>query len=436
MLLSGLQFPSPMQKIACLVIGVMLLCVGCSHVENVSVVELEEYSNNVWSDEKPQNEFVFNLYRTVVKNQSGENLAISPYGVQQLLDLARHGAAGETKTEIERVLGYTQSVKWEPLADETLTTATALWTQQGYPILPGFLQMARENFGSSIEQTDFANVPAAIRQINTWCAEKTKGRIPTIANDLNPQIRLVLANAIHFAADWQVSFKGHMTQDADFTLQDGTKVKTKIMGMFGERWKYSEHGDTLSLELPYKVDGYAMVLLLPKEPATFATWESEMTIQKLNLIRRSMEVNLVDVRMPKFTMESNMSLNDILKQLGMPTAFDIFKADFSKMNGGVEPLWVDSVLQKTFVKVDELGTEAAAVTMMPMPGGMVGPPEHPKQFYADRPFLYAIMKGDTILFLGRFVKPDPNAVFPPPERVVPVMPTGSAGEMPAGANRW
>jgi len=101
-----------MQKIACLVIGVMLLCVGCSHVENVSVVELEEYSNNVWSDEKPQNEFVFNLYRTVVKNQSGENLAISPYGVQQLLDLARHGAAGETKTEIERVLGYTQSVKW------------------------------------------------------------------------------------------------------------------------------------------------------------------------------------------------------------------------------------------------------------------------------------------------------------------------------------
>ena len=407
-----------MQKIACLAVLVFLTI-----------------SAALFADEKPQNEFVFNLYRTVVKSQSGENLSVSPYGVQQLLDLARHGAAGDTKTEIERVLGYTQSVKWEPLADETLTTATALWTQQGYPILPEFLQMARENFGSSIEQTDFANVPAAIRQINAWCAEKTKGRIPTIFNDLNPQTRLVLANAIHFAADWKVPFKGHMTQDADFTLQDGTKVKTKIMGLFGERWKYSEHGDTLSLELPYKVDGYAMVLLLPQEPTPFATWEAEMTFQKLNLIRRSMEMNLVNVRMPKFTMESNMTLNEILKQLGMPTAFDNVKADFSKINGGVESLWVDSVLQKTFVKVDELGTEAAAITAMAM-AGMVGPPEHPKQFYADRPFLYAIMKGDTILFLGRFVKPDPNAVFSPPERVVPVMPTGSAGEMPAGENRW
>ena len=101
-------------------------------------------------EQKPQTEFVFNFYRTTVKSQPEENLTVSPFGIQQLLDLVRHGAAGETKTEIEKVLGYTQPVKWETLADGTVTTAAALWTQQGFAILPEFLQTARDNFGSAI----------------------------------------------------------------------------------------------------------------------------------------------------------------------------------------------------------------------------------------------------------------------------------------------
>ena len=364
----------------------------------------------------PQSEFGFNLYRTVVKSEPDKNIAVSPYGVQKLLDLARYGAAGETKTEIEQVLGYTQPVKWETLSDGTLSIAAALWTQQGLSILPEFLQTARERFGSSIEQTDFANTQAAVRQINAWCAEKTKERIPTLFSDLSPQTRLILANAIHFAADWKTPFEESMTRDGDFTLQEGTKVKTKMMGLFDKRWKYSEQGDTLSLELPYKVDGYAMILLLAKEPADFAKWESEMTTKKFNLLRRSMEVSLVDIRMPKFTMESNITLNEILEHLGMPRAFDPLRADFSKITTA-ESFFVGKALQKTFIKVDELGTEAAAVTVMTMGPMAIPDPPKPKLFYADRPFLYAIVKGDAILFLGRFVKPDP-----PTESVVPAVP--------------
>ena len=356
-------------------------------------------------EQKPQSEFDFNLYRTVVKNEPDKNIAVSPYGVQKLLDLVRYGAAGETKTEIEQVLGYTQPVKWETRSDSTLSLAAALWAQQGFSILPEFRRTARDNFGSTIEQVDFARNPGeALRRINKWCSDNTKGKIPSLFDSINPQTRLVLANAIYFAADWQTPFNARETQDDDFTLQDGTKVKTKIMGSFGKRWKYGEYGETLSLELPYKVAGYAMVLLMPQNPEDFAKWELAMTAEEFALIRRSMETQLVSIRMPKFTMEAEISLNDTLKQLGMPSAFDAVKADFSKINA-TEPLYVSEALQKTFVKVDELGTEAAAVTTTRMVLTAPFNPSKPKLFDADRPFLYAMMKGDTILFLGRFVKP-------------------------------
>jgi len=133
------------------------------------------FSTFAVSTEPPQTEFAFNLYRTIVKDTPNENVMISPYGVQHLLDLARTGADGKTKTEIEQVLGYTESVKWESLSDNTLTTAAALWVQQRYPILPEYLQTARENFGSSIEQADFSGNPnEAVKLINAWCAEKTR----------------------------------------------------------------------------------------------------------------------------------------------------------------------------------------------------------------------------------------------------------------------
>jgi len=369
------------------------------------LVSLTMMSHALFAQErKPQSEFDFNLYRTVVKNEPDKNIAVSPYGVQKLLDLARYGAAGETKTEIEQVLGYTQPVKWETRSDGTLSLAAALWTQQGFSILPGFLRTARGNFGSAIEQVDFARNPKeALRRINKWCSDNTKGKITSLFDDIDPLTRLVLANAIYFAADWQTPFNARETRDDDFTLQDGTKVKTKIMGLFGRQWKYGEYGETLSLELPYKATGYAMVLLMPQNPEGFAEWESAMTAEEFALIRRSMETQLVSIRMPKFTMEAKISLNDTLKQLGMLSAFDAVKADFSKINA-TEPLYVGEVLQKTFVKVDELGTEAAAVTAMRIAYGSPDPPKL-KLFYADRPFLYAIMKGDTILFLGRFVKP-------------------------------
>jgi serpin B len=350
----------------------------------------------------PQAEFVFNLYRSIVQGNPEKNVTVSPYGVGRILDLARHGAAGETRTEIEQVLGYTEWVQWETRSDDTLTIADALWIQQGYPILPEFLQTARENFGSSIEQADFARNPnEAVRRINAWCSANTKGKIPSLFNRLDTDTRLVLANAIHFSADWKIQFNRNRTRESDFTLLNGEKSRTRLMSQ-EILTKYGETDDTLALELLYKDESYAMVLLLPKNPAHFLQWESEMTTQKFNFLRRSMSMDyLVNIRMPKFTMESDLPLNGTLQQLGMRTAFS-GEADFSKMTPNHAGLFVTDVQQKTFVEVDETGTRAAAVTGIGI--GCSAPPQ-PAVFHADRPFLYAIVKGDSILFLGRFVGP-------------------------------
>ena len=385
-----------MKKLAALA-ALLLLTVGSA---DQSAIDLP--ANAPPTDgQTHQTEFVFNLYRSIVQHAPGNNVVVSPYGVERILDLARTGASGETRTEIEQVLGYTDSVKWETRSDATLKIADALWTQQGLPLLPEFLQAARENFGSSVEQADFARNPnEAVRRINAWCSTNTKGKIPTLFNRLSSDTRLVLVNAIHFSADWKTQFNRSRTQDGDFTLIDGNKATTKLMSQESLA-KFGRIDDTVALELLYKDENYAMVLLLPKDPANFVQWESEMTTQKFNLIRHSMRRDLVNIRMPKFRMESDIPLNGTLQQLGMRAAFSGV-ADFSKITPNHAGLFITDVQQKTFVEVDEAGTRAAAVTGIGI--GCSAPPQ-PQVFHADRPFLYAIVKGDTILFLGRFVRP-------------------------------
>lgn len=357
--------------------------------------------------QKPKNEFVFDLFRTIAKDKLDENIAVSPYCTQLVLDFVRAGAAGETKAELDRLLEGVESVKWtETPSDSPMTAAASLWAQQGHPILPEFLKKAGEEFGASVELTDFAgNSAEAVKRINAWCSEKTQEKIPVLFEELDAAVRCVLAGVIHFAADWKVPFDEESTTDSPFTLRDGTEVKTKIMQQSGSM-KYGETEETLVVELPYKDDGYSMLLLLPGSASDFAKWESEMTFEKLSVLRESMKPVQVSLRMPRFTAESVLMLNEPLKCLGMSSAFSR-DADFSKIDGRTD-LYLSEVRQKVFVKVNETGTEASAAAGAVMTlKGMIDV----KSFYADRPFLYAIVKDNVILFLGRFVKPEVKKTF-------------------------
>jgi serpin B len=354
----------------------------------------------------PQTEFTFNMYRTVVKEKSGENVMVSPYSAQQALDIVRAGAAGNTKTEIDTVLGYTDAIKWETPAEGPLTTANALWTQQGYNILPAFLNNARENFDATVEQADFAgNSEDAVKRINTWVSEKTKGKIPKLFDELDNMTRVVVVNAVHFVSNWETQFNPKETMDADFTQLNGTKVKTKLMYRSPkDQMKYAETSKTQIVELPYKDKGFSMLILLPKNAADFAKWEEEMTAEELKTLRGALKFEKTNLWMPRFTVECSVPLNDTMKQLGMPTAFSRENADFTNINEKKE-LYISSVIQKTFIKVDETGTEAAAATGISISATSIDM-NPPKSFRADRPFMYALVQGDTVLFLGRIVKPE------------------------------
>jgi len=365
-------------------------------------------------------DFAFGLYGAVAKEKPTENVTVSPYCAELLLDFVRSGTAGETKTEIDKVLGRTETKKWtESATDSPLTTAAALWTQQNYSILPAFLEAARKEFGASVEQADFEkNSAEAIRRINAWCSEKTNGKITSLFDKLDAATRCVLAGAIHFAADWKVPFDKDLTMDADFTRLDGSKIQTKIMSQSGTM-KYGETNETLIVELPYKNEGYTMALLLPKNAEQFADWESKLTAETLKTLREGMKPVQVDLRMPRFIVESEVVFNETLKQLGMPTAFSR-DADFTKISGQKD-LYLSEVRQKTFVKVDETGTEAAAVAgaVIAVKMALITKP-----FYADRPFVYLMMKDGEILFFGRFAKPEPVR----PEAEKPVVDPGLDGE--------
>ena len=357
----------------------------------------------------PSTDFAFGLYGAVAKEKPTENLAVSPYCAELVLDFVRSGAAGETKKEIDTLLGRAETIKWtESASDPPLTTAAALWTHKGQNILPDFIANAQKEFGATVGLADFENDSAdAVRQINAWCLETTNGKIASLFDRLDTSTRCVLAGAIHFAADWKVPFDKNLTMDTDFTLLDGSTIKTKIMSRSGTM-KYGENDKTLIVELPYKNEGYSMVLLLPKDSVQFGDWESKLTVETLKTLREGMTSVQVDLRMPRFTVESELALNETLKLLGMPTAFSE-KADFSKISEQND-LFLSEVRQKTFVKVDETGTEAAAATGAAIAVKMA---MATKPFYANRPFLYLIVKDNEILFFGRFALPNPIPETPP-----------------------
>jgi len=390
-----------------LILGIVLSGNGCSGGQT-------ESEPSQTAEITVRTGFTFNLYQAVVKDKPNENITISPFGAELVLNLARAGASGETAAEIERLLGNTGAADWNtPSPNSPLVIATALWMQEEYPVRQEFVETARKEFGALVEQADFVSNPdEAVQRINNWCSEETNGKIPTLFDRLGETTRCVLTGALHFAADWKTQFSKDLTTDGSFTLIDGVKLKTKIMSRTG-LMQYAETDDTIALELPYMNDGYAMLLLLPRNPAGFEKWEAEMTPEIWNAVRGALYSEQIDLRMPRFTMESSLTLNESLQRLGMPMAFSQ-DADFSKINGQLD-LYLSEVRQKTFVKVDEKGTEAAAAT-----GGVmqVKSMVTAKPFYADRPFLFAVIKNDTILFLGRLMKPD--IIIPDAETSVPV----------------
>jgi serpin B len=372
--------------------------------------------------------FAWDLYAQLVAKEPNSNHFFSPLSISTALAMASAGARGETQAEMARVLhlpdqAYTafgnllRDIRGsgDPAKRSfTLSTANALWAQQGYPWRAEYKKLLQDDFGAGLFDVDFISQPEAARNsINKWVENETREKIKNLIppGAIDPMTRAVLTNAIYFKGDWLHKFDKAKTQEQAFTRLDGTKVPVPLMyqSLEDNGYSYTETADLQVLDLPYAGKRLSMTILLPKRYDGLPEWEKQLDAGKLTQILGSLKRTRggVVVYLPRFRLEmpEPYVLNGPLQALGMKKAFREAEADFSGMHTGPERLFISHVLHKAFVEVNEEGTEAAAATGIIFKVESAPPP--PPVFRADRPFIFLIRdrQTDSILFLGRLVNP-------------------------------
>ena len=373
--------------------------------------------------------FAFDLYRTLAEEDG--NLFYSPYSISVALAMTYAGARGETERQMADTLHYllpqgrlhtsfnSLDLELASMADApedegdafTLNLANAVWGQHDYEFLAPFLDVLAENYGAGVRPTDFVGSPEESRvRINDWVAEQTEDKVKDLIPEgaIDGSTRMVLTNAIYFNARWFHPFFKHLTSARPFRLLDGSEVDVPMMMMAAaERLGYADGDGYQAVELPYRGRDMWMTILLP-DAGTFREFEESMDADLVAGILGDIEREYVELTMPKFEFESEFSLKETLKAMGMPNAFDGFTADFSGMDGRSCPgvcLLISDAFHKAFVSVDEEGTEAAAATGIVVILESARPP--PKKVMVDRPFIFLIRDRatDVILFVGRVENP-------------------------------
>jgi len=374
------------------------------------------------------NAFAFDLYQALREDEG--NLFVSPYSISLACAMAYAGARGETEQQMADVLHYTlppdrlhpafnaldqelarrgEEVALKPGERYQLEITNAIWAQEGYPILPEYLALLAQNYGAGLRLLDFANAPDACRlTINEWVSDQTRGRIPDLLppGSIHSLTRLILTNAIYFDASWFFSFDPDNTKKKTFHLLDGGRIRVPMMKgkavrdyLIGEGYK--------GVEMRYADWKTSIVIVMP-DPGQLESFERSLDAERIEALLGEMQGGEVILTMPTFEFHSHFSLAATLSSMGMPLAFSRDEADFSRILGR-QWLYIDGILHKAWVSVDEKGTEAAAATGTLLAAPSLDPPKPPKpvEITIDHPFVFFIRDTETgtILFIGRVVDP-------------------------------
>lgn len=355
------------------------------------------------------NAFAFDLLKQTIEDSKQANVTVSPLSVSIALGMTRNGAAATTKTEMETALkmsGLTDEQINEyykvmqtglPGIDPTtkLAIANSIWYDKDFSVKPGFLNVNKDNFNAYVKQIDFTQTWAK-DTINNWCAAKTNGLIPTILDEIPYDALMYLVNAVYFKGIWCRKFDKKNTTESTFTNELGNYTKVNMMHK-QDTFGYASDDKAQYVDLTYGNKAFSMTLIVPEYGYTVSELLKTLTVEKWNAMIANLQQREIILHLPRFKSENKFVLNNPLINMGMPTAFTA-NADFSNIaNTG---LMISKVLHKTYIAVDEDGTEAAAVTAVEMiKTSMPVLPE----VRADRPFLFAIREKSTgvILFIGK-----------------------------------
>jgi serpin B len=366
------------------------------------------------------NAFGIRLLGEVNGSFADSNVFLSPLSASMALGMTMNGAVGTTFEEMRAALGFgTQSYAELNATYQSLiemlrgldphvqfTIANAIFYRNAFAseIEPAFLAESEEFFDAEVGGLDFGT-PQALAAVNDWAKEQTNGKIPRILDEIRPEIVMLLMNAIYFKGDWRHAFHPDETHDLPFTTHTGEVVQAKTMRRKGG-FRAGQGAGATVIELPYGGDAFVMTILLPDEGIAIDDFVASLTAEYWHTTTANLNDSEGELYLPKFKLAWEDTLNDELKQMGMVQAFIPDGADFTRISQSMgRHLYIDFVKQKAFVDVNEVGTEAAAVTVVG-----VGVTSAPPSFRVNRPFVFALRErlSGTILFLGKIVKPEYN----------------------------
>ena len=353
--------------------------------------------------------FQFSFFKELNKQFINKNLIISPLSAYQILSLAANGAKKNTLTEMISTLGgksleelnkINMKILKEAKKFSTVEIANAIMTK----INPNKNFIASgQKYGASIQTLK------SVSQVNSWCNAKTHGKIKKILDSLDGNIKMILLNAVYFKGLWSIPFEKSMTMKRPFyNLNDKSKEKKVDRMQIMDSFQYYEDREVQLIRLPYKKDSMSAIIILPNENKNINEFISELNDEKLQSLLKRMGREKVRLQLPKFELEFSSMLNSVLKKLGMNDAFNEIKAN---LEGIGKNLYIGEVIQKTYLKVDESGTEAAAVTIVTVKEKGIKIEKRPKIYsmIVERPFLFLLANdklpiNNEMLFISKIEK--------------------------------
>lgn len=366
---------------------------------------------------KADNAFGIKLIKKIVQEEGEKNVFISPLSISMALGMTLNGAAGETRQAMQSTLEY-QGLTQEQINQSYLSLiellgnldpevvfriGNSIWYRAGMDFKQNFINLNRKYFDAKIKSLNF-NDPQSVQVINQWVNEQTNGKIPQIIQQINPLDIMFILNAIYFKGTWTYQFDPQLTTEQNFYLPDSTPVICKMMTRDGD-FRYLETPEFQAIDLPYGNKDYYTTIILPKPEVNLNNLITQLTPELLSEWFNSFSMAEGTIELPKFELEYEIELPQILSDLGMGVAFDPEAANFTGLYEGPQKAYISGVKHKTYLKVDEEGTEAAAATSVTIGVTSIGPRFHMR---VDRPFLFTIRenRSHTILFIGKIIKPE------------------------------
>ena len=397
-----------------------LLVMACANEsENQEITNLtptEKSAKIIAAD----NQFGFEIFQKVNASLTEpKNTMISPMSISLALAMVYNGTNGNTKKQMEEMLhksGLTpddinQSYKelvsalssHDPKVE--LAISNAIFYRNTFSVKNDFITTNQNYYQAEVSGLDFSKTTETLNKVNGWVNTNTKGKIDQIIDQVNPEDVMYILNAIYFNGEWQYRFDPKETSDMPFTKEDNQVVQVPTMTIENPFQSYSNESFKM-LEMPYGSGKYSMLIFLPASGKTTNNVISQLTAENVDGWIQKMTEQKKKVYLPKFEFKFDDSLVDELKALGMTDAFNDAKANLSSISDAAK-LVISEVMHKSYIKVDERGTEAAAVTGITIGVTSVGPDN---SYRVDHPFVFAIREKDTkvILFIGKVMNPNQN----------------------------